>query len=443
MHLPAPKGHNGTQSFLRSEPESALHIEADGAPDKQRFKKPEQVTVFPGPLISTDVAARLNAWENFIALAVRIDPPGNEAAPQALRPMMETRLNEIIQAKQGLWFEWDSGLYGCALPGGQAAEAVELARQLQEALAQQVDETLSIGVTHFPLLDFDRAATLQNGCKALDHAAFFGPGSVVTFDAVSLNICGDHYYQNGRLEEALKEYQTALRLDPSNVNVRNSLGVCLARMEDRPGARAAFTEVMHWAPNEPMAIYNLGVLDLLEQMPGEALARFRHSQSINPGIFEVNFQIGKLLAEKNAHAEARPYLAAAIQLNPAHALAHTLLGQCLSVAGQNPEAISAYKKAVKLNPNDAAALSALGTLYDEKGENPGICLTFCRQSVTLCPDNGLYRWRLARLYQKQNQLEAALAEYEAATALGHDASPQLTELRDILGKSAGKKKCCA
>ena len=120
----------------------------------------------------------------------------------------------------------------------------------------------------------------------------------------------------------------------------------------------------------------------------------------------------------------------------------SMLGKCLVMLKKVPEAADAYKKAVKLNPYDAAALSALGTLYDKVGENPEICLTFCRQSVSLAPDNGAYHKRLARLYHKYDHLEQALASYEKAVELGQDCQRHIIDIRDRMA-SEDKKQCCA
>ena len=106
-----------------------------------------------------------------------------------------------------------------------------------------------------------------------------------------------------------------------------------------------------------------------------------------------------------------------------------MIGQCLTQLDQIPQAIKAYKKAVKLNPNDAAALSDLGMLYSRKGENLDICLTFCRQSVLIAPQNPLFHCRLAELYQEHDQWDQALTEYEKAAVLGHDVQNQVKVLR--------------
>jgi Flp pilus assembly protein TadD len=345
--------------------------------------------------------------------------------------------------RAGVWFPWTSGLYGVALPSVETRAAEAFARRLQTELAQSCLGAISIGISSFPQLDYSAPDMPQNACKALEHAAFFGPGHVVTFDAVSLNISGDYFYQEGNLEQAIAEYRNALRLDPANVNVHNSLGICLAQREDRGGARAAFETVRVLDPGEAMAVYNLGVLCLLEKDAAAALEWFRQAYGLTTQIFEIPFQIGKLLSERKAFEEAIPFLEKAIAIRTTSGPAHTLLGRCRASLGQTHPAIAAYQRAVKINPYDAAALSALGSLYDAKGENPEICVTFCRQSVALSPDNGLFRLRLARLYHKHNQLERALVEYESATALGCDASHQIADIQERLAAGDKDKQCCA
>jgi uncharacterized protein HemY len=53
---------------------------------------------------------------------------------------------------------------------------------------------------------------------------------------------------------------------------------------------------------------------------------------------------------------------------------------------------------------------------------------FCQESVGLSPDNALFRYRLGRLYLKQNQLKKALSEFKLADRLGHDASDYIKKI---------------
>ncbi len=428
MTTPLSTESPDNRSFLRTGAEPVPRTCAQGTARPVIHPHPEVNQVFPAPAVDSKVMEPLNELERFAVWAVLIDAPMTENS--ALRDAIESCLRALEKTHGAVWFPWDSALYGCVLPSLDAQAALTLANRFRDDLAAIRVESVSIGVCAFPCIDFDRDTCFHNACKALDHAAFFGPGSVVAFDAVSLNISGDHYYQAGCLDEAVAEYRDALRLDPANGNVYNSLGGCLAHMDDPAAARAAFETALEIDPQDAMAHYNIGVMHLREGQPEQALTRFKQAFALDSGTFEIPFQIGKLLVEQQSHTEAMTYLEAAVSLRADCAAVHSLSGRCLAALGETRKAIMACKKAVKLNPNDAAALSELGLLYDKRGENPDICITFCRQSVDLCPDNSLYRMRLAALYQKQDQLDLALVEYEAANAPDCDTSRHIAEIQE-------------
>jgi tetratricopeptide (TPR) repeat protein len=381
--------------------------------------------------------SRLAQWSHFNVLAIAIDSlsPGTSASDEP-HATLERLLTDIQSTHNALWFSWRTTLYGCIIPEVSAEAALEMARSLQLDLSTTRPETISIGVAVFPLTSFNRTQTLTNACKALEHAAFFGPNSAVVFDAISLNISGDQHYQAGNMAAAIDEYRAALRLDPRNVNVHNSLGVCLARNSDHSAARECFQTALAINPFENMALFNLGMLKQLENEAEEAIAFYKSAHKLDPHSFEINLQSGTLLVELHRYQEARSFLEAAVELQAHSGRAHCWLGQCLAGLNQNSEAIQALSRAAKLNPNDAAALSALGMLYADKGENPDICITFCRQSVLLAPRNGLFRHRLGCLYKQFDELDNALAEFESAAALGYDSTPQIDEIRQLIPTAA-------
>jgi tetratricopeptide (TPR) repeat protein len=94
------------------------------------------------------------------------------------------------------------------------------------------------------------------------------------------------------------------------------------------------------------------------------------------------------------------------------------------------EAVCAYNRSLRMNANDAASLSGLGWLYNRMGKNHEIALLFCRHSVDLSPAHGLYRYRLGKLYLKENRLDEARRQFEKAVALGHDATGELESVRN-------------
>ena len=300
-----------------------------------------------------------------------------------------------------IWGMATENLFGCFFPDITADGAMAIIQRLRGQPAAEGVKTFTAGIAEYPTINYTMRDIFENARKAIDHAAFFGPASAVCFDAVTLNISGDRRYQEKDIRGAIEEYTAALKLDPSNVNVHNSLGVCHGIAGNHPEALASFETAMRLDGKEVMAVYNTGLIYLQMGDADAALKYFLRADALDSGVYEVAFQIGKWYLDRKDPEAAREYLKRAVALRPDLAAAYTLLGECEAAAGAGDRAIAAYKKAVQLNPNDAAALSGLGWLLDLQGENIEVATVFCRQSTDLAPGNPLYGYRLARLYYKQ------------------------------------------
>ncbi len=366
--------------------------------------------------------------ERFTALAIRIDHFLREVTGENEDPMQQVQkavawaVDRVCTEAGGIWGILDEDVFGCFLPPAAEGADTDWASKIRTALRQRSEATVSIGTALYPTLDYDHSHILENALKALDHAAFFGPDTEVSFDAVSLNISGDQLYQNGDIAGAAEEYRTALRLDPSNVNVLNSLGVCYGLMENHEKALDAFEKALRLSRQEVMAVYNAGVIHMLRGETGPALERFKAAAKKEPDIFEVVFQTGRAYLQSGRPEKAETHLKRATELNPEAGIAFRMLGEALEATNDEPGAVFAYQTAIKKNPNDAAALSALGYLLDSRGENPEIAELFCRQATEIEPENGLYLRRLGELYLRHEKKSEAAPLFERAEAMGTDCS---------------------
>jgi tetratricopeptide (TPR) repeat protein len=396
----------------------------------------------PEPAVRTDVSPLLETPESqaltasamevlsdvslFSVLVLHIDcgqgeKPARDEARQALLSAVEPLFSE--QTKISGWLSEDT--LGLFVP----EQDREAAKQAAGVIQQQVPHSVSVGIAAYPQINFSRQCILTNARKALAHAAFFGPGAVVVFDAVSLNISGDAFYQEGHLPEAIEEYQAALQIDPSNINVQNSLGVCQAILEDFDAARICFETATWLDPREVLAVYNLGLVHLLTNAKEQALDCFLKAFEIDGNIFEVALQTGRLHLEMNRPDSALAFLKKATEIKPESGSAFRWLGDCLLAMDQPEAACRAYQAAAKNAPNDAAALSALGYLFDRLGENIEIATLFCRQSVLIEPENALFHHRLATIYLKQDFIDQALDAFRTANALGYDETQVISEIQ--------------
>jgi len=385
---------------------------------------------------------KLNSSIKFGAMVIRIDNMfhGNEKSVKENAPELLVKTAKIIASickkDEGLWGQIGYDMLGWFCFEKNDNSCMELAHKAQKDVEELHGETVSIGIASYPTTNFNNHQIIDNAVKALDHAAFFGPNSSVAFDAVSLNISGDKLYQKGDINGAIEEFKKGLMLDPLNVNIHNSLGVCYGVLGSFEKAKKEFETAIRLDSNEGMALYNSGLAHLLMDNKNRALELFLEAESIGENVFEVEFQLGKLYLELGEPEKGKKHIEKAVGLKAESGAAFRCLGDCNKAINKIDEAIVSYKKAIKLNPNDADSLSTLGYLFDIKDENLEIATIFCQQSVEISPENGLFRHRLGKLYFKQKRYKDAMKEFQKANDLGCDSTEFIDKLNDLLGSSS-------
>ena len=383
---------------------------------------------------TTWAAQKAAAKPQFTALALRIDNSAPYAEDleryQQLRRAVADAVDKKCAAEDGRWGLIAADIFGCVFPGKDVASGLAIAKTLQERLNSASGISLTIGLSAFPCLLYAPEDVLANARKALQHALFLGPGGRACFDAVSLNISGDRYYDAGNVDRAIQEFRNALRLDPKNVNVLNSLGVCFGVQQNYPKALTAFETALKINPAEILSLYNAGLVNLLTDQRDKALKYWLKAAPLGKDVFELNFQTGKLLLEMNQPEKAQGLIERAAMLKPESAVVQRFLGDTYLAQRLLDQAVVPYKKALRLQPNDAQALSGLGRCYELKNENLDIALAFCQQSTEIMPDEGRFQLRLGRLLRKTGQYEKALQAFQKAEALGENVRQSIQDLEE-------------
>jgi tetratricopeptide (TPR) repeat protein len=392
--------------------------------------------IFPDLLIREafmeDALKKLYAVERFTAFVAVIDGMGHLIDPNDAMISLAKTLDSLCGSNSGFWGLMDHDLIGCFLPGKNEVDCRQTALTLQETLSKTRNETISIGIAAYPTIAYKKNQIIDNAKKALNHASFFGPKSLVAFDSVSLNISGDKFYQHGDLDAAMEEFRLALKLDENNVNVHNSLGVCYGIKHELDNALESFKTAIRLDPKDIMPIYNAGYVHFLKQDYAEALEYFLNAGRIDGSVFELAIQTGRVYLALNQPGPAKKYLETATRLNPKSAAAFRLLGENCATQDLLTDATAAYKTCLKLNPDDCAAQSALGYLYEIQEKNSDIALMLCKQAAESDPGNGLYHHRLGRLYLNRKLLTEALGAFQKATDTGFDSREYMEQTLKLM-----------
>lgn len=128
-------------------------------------------------------------------------------------------------------------------------------------------------------------------------------------------------YENGQLDEALKSFTQALKIDPNSQEALHNLGMTLEKMGGLAKARECYEQVL----------------------------------AFNPTLAQTHNNLGNVLRELNQVEDAVHHFECAIKINPNYSEALSNLGWTLYRMHQFEKAITCYKRALELNPKLSAA----------------------------------------------------------------------------------------
>ncbi len=228
-------------------------------------------------------------------------------------------------------------------------------------------------------------------------------------------------HQQGRLEEAAKHYDAALRAAPhdalalqlagvvamqrgdpargaslieraiaaggDDAGAWANLAVCHARQDRHEQALAAADAALARNPELAEAHGNRGNALLKLGRAAAALEALDQALVLRPDSFEALSNRGMVLAELDRAAEALATLDRAIALKPDHAEAHLNRGQVLRTLGRPQEGLAALHEALRLRPEYWEALQALATLHMREGR-AAEALPAIDKAITLKPELG-------------------------------------------------------
>ncbi len=336
--------------------------------------------------------------DNFIASVIQIDAQAPEKTREKARDIFEACFHSVLDKDRGIWESLDPLTFILVFWDYETEkDGKRLLTLLKEKISDRLKADLLMGTAVYPFHDFTKDQVPRNALKALDHAAFFGPGHTIEFDGISLNISGDRLYQLEKTDEAILEYETGLAIDPKNINLINSLGVAYGITEKIDKALECFEQASSINPEEVMVIYNIGLIHRINEKEDTALLYLKKAHAINPDIFEIELLLGHLLFKSEQFDQAIPHLDAAVKLNPDSGTAYRLKGEILLDKKDAAGAGIQFNQAVKFSPNDAVALSGYARAMTLQKKNLSIALSFAKKSLALDPENDLFKQRLEEI----------------------------------------------
>jgi len=181
-------------------------------------------------------------------------------------------------------------------------------------------------------------AYLQNGQPDRSEVAFARLFSQLPDSARGHLIAAQMMLKKDYDQEAARELETALKLDP----------------------------------NLPQAHFLLGEIDIFRGRLDQAIENLRKETSRNPSFAQAWYRLGDAYIRKESWNEAVPNLQRAVWLSPEFSGSYILLGKAYLKQGNYSNAEGILRRAVSLDPNNQSANYLLGqTLMAEGKQDEG------------------------------------------------------------------------
>jgi len=157
-------------------------------------------------------------------------------------------------------------------------------------------------------------------------------------------LSGNKFVQDKKYQEAIREYETVIKIDPQNPEANLLLGLTLANTGDLDRAVKYSTTAVQLKPTYA-GYYNLGLIYANQGKYDLAVEAYEKASEINPKSYQTWYQLGLVYAQSLKFDKAIEAYNKVIELNPKFASAYQGLGGAYFWLGETE---SAYAQVAKL-----------------------------------------------------------------------------------------------
>jgi tetratricopeptide (TPR) repeat protein len=301
------------------------------------------------------------------------------------------------------------------------------------------------------LLDYARTAlALGNSEHARTLAAEFiqkYPGDRAGL-AEAHQLLGRALLKLDRDQEARKELETALALDPTFANGYDLAVACLD-MSDERCATQIFGEMEKSFGDTPEIHMAFGRAYSESDFQPRAVAEFQQAIAENPRLPGTHYLLATVLlatgSDEARVQQAEAALKQELVISPKDSGSYAALGKIALTRNHDSEAEAYLKKAAELAPENPDAYLYLGQLYFEKNSFAE-AETALRECIRLTTDESRNRYQvqkahflLGRILMMRHQQDAAHAEMVVARELANKTlSQDKSKMAGLLDTAAGQ-----
>lgn len=236
-------------------------------------------------------------------------------------------------------------------------------------------------------------------------------------------------WKKGELEQARRDYLTALRKDPGDTIIMLDLGRLLSDMGRQEEAGEKYRRAIELKPDDPTSYYCMGCWLMRSRRDEEAWRAFEKVLELDPTFSGAHLRLAQLSRRQRNSTGLQTHLRAELLLRPDDAFVLRDLADLLLDISDARAAISCLRRLVQIEPENVKGWQNLGVAQFLVGRYAD-GIASCRQATRRDPSNTAVMHNIALAFCHQKQYARALIWTRRGLALTpHDRSLQTLHLR--------------
>lgn len=211
-----------------------------------------------------------------------------------------------------------------------------------------------------------------------------------------------------RTEEAAKEFERALALDPGNVQALNGLATLDVRASRPERARARIADALSRNPGQSDLLLLAARVENTLKNYGAAEAHLRKVLEIAPDSLDAYDMLGRIYLRQDRLEDARLEFERLAAAKPDSVAARTMIGMIYSAQGKEAEARAAYEEIFARGLDAPVAANNLAWMYVERGEKLDQALQLAQRAKQRLPERADVSDTLGWIYYKRGLAQNAI-----------------------------------
>ena len=326
-----------------------------------------------------------------------------------------------------------------ALSEGKYGDAEGMFREILVNNPQDLNATVGLGLALAKQFKLDGADQLFERVLAKDpnNALAFAGKATVILNRMQSSSGTLRANRDSFLKQAEEFASQACRLAPAGAEGHFTLGLAYKEEGKTDQAVSEFRTAIQLDPTQSFAYSGLGTIKLEQNSLGEAVENFKRAIDLNSGNSQAHFGLGSAYSRMGQLDDAIKELNTSLYQFPNSWPTHMELGKAYAKQGNTVAALKEYMQSTLIKPENIEPYLGMADIHQDRGDNE-LALADLRSGLTQDPYNVDLRERIADITLRLEKPDEAIKAYQTVLQMSPNNTAAVKGLSQALYMKAQK-----